>query len=169
VKNIASRNHDRNTLIICTVNKFYPLITLSSPCICSINYGLFNDAVIISDYTVSNLRNKKCIWKDVQKKWPNINLRCCPDISLKGQNVSLPAQTDRYPCREFEAKTSQIIGKGKFLGFRSGEVEAFVLQERGVASLVDWYPAFRDSVPVSSPRVKCPPKLHSQKADHNLL
>jgi len=81
--------------------------------------------------------------------------------------MSLPAQTDRYQCTEFEAKTSQIKDKGEFLGFRSSEVEAFVLPEHGVSSLFDWYPTFRDSVFVSSPRVKCPMKLHSPNADHN--
>jgi len=42
------------------------------------------------------------------KKWPSFNLRCCPDMSLKGQKMSLPSQTDRYTCTEFEAKNSQI-------------------------------------------------------------
>jgi hypothetical protein len=82
--------------------------------------------------------------------------------------MSLPAQTDTYPCTEFEAKTSQIKGKGEFLGFRSGEVEAFVLPRRGVASLVVWYLKFRDRVLVSSPMVRSPVKSHSPNADHNL-
>ena len=101
------------------------------------------------------------------KKWPSNNLRCCPDISLKGQEKSPPAQTDRYPCTEFETKTSQIKDMGEFLGFRSGEVEAFVLPERGVASLVDLFPTFRDRVLVSSAKVKCRMKLHSPNADRN--
>jgi hypothetical protein len=62
VRNIASRNHERNRLIICTVNNLYPLIALSYPYSCSVNYGLFNDAVTNSDCTVSNGgNNEKCI------------------------------------------------------------------------------------------------------------
>jgi hypothetical protein len=62
VRNIASRNHKRNKLIICTVNNLFPPIALSYPYICSVNYDLFNDAVISSDYTVSNgVNNEKCI------------------------------------------------------------------------------------------------------------
>ena len=105
--------------------------------------------------------------KGCTKKWPSTILRCCPDVSLKGQMMSLPAKTDGYPCTEFEAKTSQIKDKGEFLGFRIGEVKTFVLPERGVAPLVDRYPTLRESVLVSSPRVKCPMKLHSPNADHN--
>jgi len=77
--------------------------------------------------------------------------------------------SDGYPCAEFEVKNSQTKGKGEFLGFRSGEVEAFVLPERGVAPLVDTYPTFRDSVLVSSTGVKCPMKLHRPNAAHNRL
>jgi hypothetical protein len=64
----------------------------------------------------------KNVFESTCKKWPSINLRCCPDIILKRETISLPAQTDRYPCTAFEAKTSQIKDKGDFLGFRSGEV-----------------------------------------------
>jgi len=83
--------------------------------------------------------------------------------------MSLPVQTDGYPCTEFETKTSQIKGKGEFLGFRSGEVEAFVLPERGISLHVNRHPKCGDSVLVSSPRVKCPMELHSPNADHNRL
>jgi hypothetical protein len=61
MRNIASRNHERNIPIICTVNHLYPLIALSYPYTCSINYGLFKDTVTSSDYTVSKgTNNEKC-------------------------------------------------------------------------------------------------------------
>jgi hypothetical protein len=59
VRNIASRNQERNILIIRTVNNLYPLIALSHPYTCSVNYGLFNDALTSSDYTVSNCGNNE--------------------------------------------------------------------------------------------------------------
>lgn len=71
MRNIASRNHERNTLIICTVNYLYPFIVLSYPYSCSFNCGFLttlSPAQIIQRRTLGIMKNVfERMYKEVAK------------------------------------------------------------------------------------------------------